>query len=355
MLKRLFSHDLIRPEHLEPSDPRLRVCGVLNPGVAEIAGETVLVLRVAEEPAEQREGHHASPRVEEDGSLTIDWLDAADCDASDPRVYAVGPDGRLRLRFISHLRVIRSADPHAFDPSNATIIWPEGEHEEYGIEDARVTKIGTTWYLTYVAVSRHGVGTMLMSTTNFEHFARHGMIFCPDNKDVVLLPEKVAGSYVALHRPMHAMPFCAPQMWIARSLDLLHWGAHEPLVAGGEAMPNRVGAGTPPILTDAGWLTLYHGSERPEGGRTVGRYVAPALMLDAAAPHRVVGRSAGPVMVPEMPFETAGYVSRVVFPTGMVQRDDRFDVYYGAADTSVAVCGFEKAALIEAALGDPNG
>jgi hypothetical protein len=61
------------------------------------------------------------------------------------------------------------------------------------------------------------------------------VIFCPENKDVVLFPEKIGGEYVALHRPNAATPFCRPEMWIARSPDLIHWGRHESLHGGGAA------------------------------------------------------------------------------------------------------------------------
>ena len=359
-LPRLFTRRLLSPGDVPPSGERFRVCGVLNPAVTEHRGRTVVIARVAEEPTEHRPGSCASPRVDAEAGRVVDYLPADRCNADDPRVYAVGPDRLLRLRFISHLRVMTADDPYRLDPADAVIIEPEGEYEEYGIEDPRVTRIGSTYYITYVAVSRHGVATALMSTTDFESFARHGIIFCPDNKDVLLLPEKIAGSYVAIHRPMHKMPFCPPQMWLARSLDLLHWGAHEPLFGGGrvvgvpqdtpegdDAHADRVGGSTPPIATDAGWLTLYHGSERPADGRTVGRYTAGALLLDRQNPSRILARSREPILVPEADFETAGYVDQVIFPTALIDRDDRYEVYYGAADQYVGVCGLEKRAVTE--------
>ena len=67
--------------------------------------------------------------------------------------------------------------------------------EEFGVEDPRITAFGDRYYFTYVAVSRHGAATALASTTDFRHFERHGIIFCPENKDVVLFPEKVGGEY----------------------------------------------------------------------------------------------------------------------------------------------------------------
>ena len=96
--------------------------------------------------------------------------------------------------------------------------------EEFGLEDPRITQIGDRFYITYVAVSRHGPATALASTTDFKTIERHGIIFCTENKDVVLLPERIGGEYVAIHRPVGDMPFSRPEMWTARSPDLIHWG-----------------------------------------------------------------------------------------------------------------------------------
>jgi predicted GH43/DUF377 family glycosyl hydrolase len=181
---------------------------------------------------------------------------------------------------------------------------------------------------------------------------RHGIVFCPENKDVVLFPERIDGQYVALHRPNAATPFGAPEMWIARSADLVHWGSHAPLVGDSVAWKgaawegDRVGGGTPPIRTDRGWLAFYHGSKRSATAGKVGAYSAGALLLDLNDPSRVVHRSREPIFVPETDFERNGFVPNVVFPTGIVERDDVIHVYYGAADTCTAVAEISSGDLL---------
>ena len=72
---------------------------------------------------------------------------------------------------------------------------------------------------------------------------------------MVLFPERIGGTYAALHRPVCGTPFTRPEMWVARSPDLTHWGTHAPLiVAGGEWQSGRVGAGPPPVRVPGGWL-----------------------------------------------------------------------------------------------------
>lgn len=349
MLLRQFTTRMLKPTDLSPSQAALDVVGVFNPG-AEIFGDGVaIVARVAEQVTEQRDGFFPSPRYHK-GSLEVDWLDAAGCDCSDPRVYVIKKDGTVRLRFVSHLRVYLSKDGRQVDPAApvATIL-PEGPYESFGIEDPRITKIGATYYITYVGVSPHGVCTRLMSTTDFTQFHRHGTIFCPDNKDVVLFPDKILGKHVALHRPMPSMKFAPPQVWLARSPDLLHWGSHQRLLGGGgPEASDRVGGGTPPIRTDRGWLTLYHGSDKKPGETGAGTYTASAMILDLDNPAKIIARSKGPVMRPEAPFERSGFVDNVVFPTAMLRREGLLFVYYGAADESVAVCGFDVQDVLDA-------
>ena len=227
--------------------------------------------------------------------------------------------GDLRLTSVSHFQVFRQSTLGSEAWEFVDVLLPEGSWEEYGIEDPRITKIDDTYWITYVAVSRSGAATALMSSTDLVTFQRHGIIFASENKDVVLFPDRIAGDYVALHRPNPSSHFSPPQIWLARSPDLIHWGRHEPILGGVQPWEgDRVGSGTPPILIDEGWLTLYHGSASSNIAGTVGRYAAGALLLDRDDPSRVLARSSEPIMLPTTDYETNGFVPNVVFPTAML-------------------------------------
>ena len=107
----------------------------------------------------------------------------------------------------------------------------------------------------------------------------------------------------------------------------------------------KIGAGTPPILTKHGWLIIYHGVSEVAGAGGNGHhlcYSAGVMVLSQQHPRVVRYRSAEPVLRPEMPQERDGTVANVVFPTGIDRRDDlgtpdRFDVYYGMADSRIGV------------------
>lgn len=347
MLRRLHNACLIRPEDIVPSDVAMEVVGAFNPGAIEADGEAVLLVRVAERPKEARAGMTALPRVVPGRGIVVDWVKNEALRILDPRVVEMKANGAIRLTFVSRLVVVRSRDGRSVDRIGEAGFAPAEPYETYGVEDPRITRIGDTFYFTYVAVSRHGAATALASTRDFQSFTRHGVIFPPENKDVVLFPERIGGRYAAFHRPNPATHFSPPEMWLAYSDDLVDWGGHEPFQSGSGAWETgRIGAGCPPVRTDGGWLAIYHGNERAAEG--VGAYCAGAFLLDASNPRQILRRSVEPIMTPETDFERQGFVGDVVFPTATIDRGDTLQVFYGAADANVGVVEWSKAELMAA-------
>jgi predicted GH43/DUF377 family glycosyl hydrolase len=343
LLKRHFERLLLRPSDVAPSRDDFEVVGVFNPGAIVAHGEVILLVRVAERPRERRPGFTASPRWVPGTGLTIDWLADDTIQVLDPRVIKRKVDDLVRLTFISHLRLVRCGDGRSVTRVTGVGFFPGSELEEFGVEDPRITAIGDRFYMTYVAVSRHGAATALASTADFRSFERHGVIFCPENKDVVLFPERINGEYLALHRPNTSTPFCRPEMWVARSPDLIHWGRHQCLHGGGaEWETGRVGAGTPPVRVDEGWLEIYHGNRQPTRPGEVGMYSTGVLLLDRDDPSRILRRTPASIFEPTAAFERNGFVPDVVFPTGIIETGNSYLVYYGAADCGTAVVEFSR-------------
>jgi predicted GH43/DUF377 family glycosyl hydrolase len=339
---------LLQPHDIQSSDSNSEVIGVFNPAVAMFGDELYMLARVAERPIERRQGSTPLPRVTSSGMRETDWVHDADLIHTDTRVVAMKNGGDLRLTSVSHLQLFRSTNPEGENWEFLMKIFPEGPWEEYGIEDPRITKIDDTYWITYVAVSRSGATTALMSTIDFLTFQRHGIIFPAENKDVVLFPRRIAGEFVAFHRPNPHSHFSPPRIWLAYSADLIHWGRHEIVLGGAQDWEgDRVGSGTPPIECKEGWLTLYHGSTPSNVAGKVGLYSAGALLLDRENPGRVLARSNSPIMQPTTDFETSGFVPNVVFPTAMLDRGDELQVFYGAADTCVASVRFSKQSVLD--------
>ena len=350
--RRLSTRLLLGIGDVPASRDDFEVVGVFNPGAVRLGdgddGEVLLLVRVAERPRERRAGFTGLPRWVPGSGMTVDWVADSALDFVDPRVVKRKDDGLLRLTFISHLRLVRCGDGRGVREVSNVTFSPETDVEEFGVEDPRITPIDGRYCVTYVAVSRHGPATALAWTDDFRTFSRTGVGFCPENKDVVLFPERVGGHYVALHRPVCGSAFTRPEIWTARSPDAIHWGAHRPLDLGKTDWESgRVGAGAPPLRVAEGWLEIYHGNRKPTRPGGVGTYYGGAVLLDLNEPSKVLRRLPEPFLVPEADFEVNGFVPNVVFPTGVVRDDDTLLVYYGAADSAVAVAEFSERALLD--------
>ena len=347
MIRRLSEQLLLGPEDVKPSQEDFSVIGVFNPGVVRLRNNIVLLVRVAEKPLESRVGYIGLPRRDLDNNTVVDWVPEDEWDQTDRRFVRRKTDHRLRLTSISHLRVFRNGDHGSSRWVSGPLLLPESRWEEYGMEDARITEIDGTYRITYVAVSRHGASTALASSNDMLAFERNGVIFCPENKDVVLFPQQEKGQYLSLHRPNPNSQFSPPQIWLARSPDLLHWGQHECLYGGAAAWElDRVGPGAPPLQLEEGWLEIYHGSQRTERVGDVGAYAAGALLLDHHNPARILRRSHEPIIEPTAKFEQSGFVNNIIFPTALIEQDDNLSMYYGAADTYTGVVQFSRKELL---------
>jgi predicted GH43/DUF377 family glycosyl hydrolase len=158
----------------------------------------------------------------------------------------------------------------------------------------------------------------------------------PDDKDAALFPCQFDGRWALIHRPSSTDQ---AHIWLSWSPDLRHWGDHTVLVharRGGWWDANKIGLGPPPLLTEYGWLVLYHGVRTTVAGSI---YRLGIAMLDRDSPGVVLVRGNEWVFGPEAEYERSGDVPDVVFPCGWILEDDRRTVrlYYGAADTTVCV------------------
>ncbi len=244
-------------------------------------------------------------------------------------------------RGLSHLTVARSSDGLAgwrIDTEPTFVGEPDSHPEEvWGIEDPRVTFVEEDgrWIVAYTAYSRGGPLVSLAVTEDFAAFERLGAVLPPENKDAGLFPVRFDGRWALVHRPVGG-GFGA-HMWISFSPDLRHWGDHALLLearAGGWWDAHKIGLSAPPLQTDEGWLILYHGVRTTASGSL---YRLGLALLDLEDPRRVLRRSSEWLFSPRETYERFGDVGDVVFPCGWTLVDDEIRVYYGAADTSIAL------------------
>ncbi|WP_276355530.1 glycoside hydrolase family 130 protein [Cohnella caldifontis] len=211
--------------------------------------------------------------------------------------------------------------------------------------DPRLTVMDGRCYMCFAVDTPHGVRGGIAVTDDMERFEVLSLSV-PDNRNMVLFPEKIRDLYVRLERPfpiygrggIHRF-----DIWISGSPDLRYWGDSELLLAV-EAVRfanDKLGPAAPPIKTEKGWLTLFHAVDLdPARGKNgwepfwKKRYTAGIMLLDLDDPRRIVGRCTNPLLVPEAPYEKEGFRNDVIFPGGMILEDSgEVKIYYGAADT----------------------
>jgi predicted GH43/DUF377 family glycosyl hydrolase len=340
--QRFHQNPILSPKDLLPSREGLEIECLLNPGVFTFEGKTWLLIRVAERPR-QREGVISFPILKE-GKIEIIAIGENDLelDARDPRV--INYKGADYLTTLSHLRLVCSDDGiHFYQPDGYPLLQGEGEDEVFGIEDCRVSLIDNTYYLTFTAVSEHGVGVGMRTTKDWKTFQYHGMIIPPHNKDCAVFEERINGKFYALHRPS-SVALGGNYIWLAESPDGIHWGKHKCII---KTRPNfwdsaRVGAGAAPIKTAGGWLEIYHGANEKH------QYCLGAFLMALNDPSEVLARTEEPIMVPTADYELNGFFGEVVFTNGHIVNGDELTVYYGAADEFVCGAKFSMKKILSA-------
>jgi predicted GH43/DUF377 family glycosyl hydrolase len=243
---------------------------------------------------------------------------------------------------LSHLCAARSAngvDGWRIDPEPTLAANPHEYPEEiWGIEDPRITYVPELekYAIAYTAFARGGPGVSLALTKDFRSFERFGVIMPPEDKDAALLPRRINGYWAMIHRPMTPL---GAHMWISYSPDLRHWGSHKVILEarrGGWWDANKIGLCSPPIETEKGWLTIYHGVRQTASGNI---YRLGLALFDLNRPEICLQRGDSWMFGPEAPYERGGDVNDVVFPCGQTigADGDTINLYYGAADSSVAL------------------
>ena len=244
--------------------------------------------------------------------------------------------GEYIMLFRSHLRTgrsiigsARSADGFHFTADRDPFLTPAGD--EFSVEDPRVTLVDGEYLIAYSVYSRDGVQIALAKTRDFRKVERVGLITEADYRNVVIFPEKFDGLYARLDRPHSEI---APwSIWISFSPDLRFWGQSQlimrPVPYHWDEM--KIGPGAPPIKTEHGWLSIYHGVFQTMDGSI---YRLGVALHDLRNPAKIIGVGDSWILQPEDPWEVTGYVHNVVFTCGAVaESDGTVKIYWGGADT----------------------
>ncbi|MEQ1821286.1 MAG: glycoside hydrolase family 130 protein, partial [Fimbriimonadaceae bacterium] len=203
------------------------------------------------------------------------------------------------------------------------------EKPEYGY-DPRVCWIEDRFWITWCN-GYHGPCIGIGYTFDFKEFTMLENALLPFNRNGVLFPRKIGGSYMMLSRPSDNGHTPFGEIFLSQSHDMVHWGRHRWVMRPEQPWEStKIGAGPIPIETPEGWLMIYHGVLTSCNGFV---YHFGACLLDLDEPWRVIARGAEYLLSPQKPYEQVGDVPNVVFPCAALQDGDRLAIYYGGADT----------------------
>jgi predicted GH43/DUF377 family glycosyl hydrolase len=246
---------------------------------------------------------------------------------------------------------------------------------EGGCEDPRLVEDSLgTYYLTYTAYEGTTARLFVATSTDLVNWTKHGAAFEKAfngkymnawSKSGAIVSSYVDGKIIATRvNGKYWMYWGDKYIWAATSDDLINWQPVE--ISAGNRQPfdtvyahfnisslkivvptrtgmfdnNIVESGPPAMLTDKGIILLYNGRNVPQGGDTSlpeGTYASSEVLLDNRDPTRVIDRMDTYFIKPDKPYEISGQVNHVCFIEGLAQYKKRWWLYYGTADSKIAV------------------
>lgn len=352
--------DLTRSPLAGKVDAETYILGAFNPGMTRLPnGNLLLMVRVAEALRTPIvDGHVHAIRWADEGYHLDPWpLQLVD--TADPRKFMMRGGGWkvMALTSLSWLLPVeldaegRRVEAVHYDRA----VVPRAPYQCYGVEDARISRVADRWLMTTCSVSPERHSTTLYTSSDARDWHLEGIVLDHQNKDMLIFEGLVGGEYWAQTRPLGDLYFAyppgsewraGPSINLARSPDALHWKPHEapgirPHAA--TAATARMGGGAPPVLTDDGWLTLWHGVE-PAG--IVGIYRTYWSLLDRDDPARVLRSDHVPLLEPNPALterlKDQMYLDNVVFTTGMADGGDHWIVVSGEADLACRITHVPK-------------
>lgn len=260
----------------------------------------------------------------------------------------------------SRLGLAVSDDGFHFTKMKEPVFYPDNDslkvfEWEGGVEDPRLVETETgTYLMTYTAYDGKIARLLLASSEDLIHWKKHGTVLNGKYKDVwsksgaivarregsKIIAQKIKGQYW--------MYFGDTDLFMATSDDLIHW---LPVEENGKLksvlQPRQkyfdsrlVESGPFALAEENGIVLLYNGMNHDDVGDTTiakGAYCAGQAFFDKNDPTRLINRLEKPFMKPDKPYEITGQVNQVCFLEGMVPFKNQWFLYYGTADSKIAV------------------
>jgi predicted GH43/DUF377 family glycosyl hydrolase len=338
------------------------VLGAFNPGLCRLPnGNLMIMVRIAEALSQAVVDDKVySIRWDKEEGFVADGWPLTEVDMQDPRKIKINAY-RFPVYALTSLSWLLPVELNEDGSSIKEIhydkiISPQSASQEYGIEDARISFINDRYYMTTCCVSSERHSTILYVSDNGLDYRYLGVVLDTQNKDMLLFEGKIDDTYYALTRPLAECYFASspaslwhpgPAIHMATSPDLLHWKPCDSpfLRSRRSAFSNeKIGGGTPPILTSHGWLILYHGVESDQG---VGIYRTFWALLDKDEPLKILYlEDKEPLLEANWrltsDLKAQVYLNNVVFTTGIASQEKDFILASGELDLACRITRVSK-------------
>ena len=300
-------------------------------------------------------------------------------------------DGKLFMRYraqdktgkpdgTSRIGLAESTDGFHFTRRAEPVLFPDNDDEKKyewqgGCEDPRVVEDSSgIYYMTYTAFDGKMARLLVASSTDLIHWKKWGPVFAKAyngkyidqwSKSGSIVSKYVDGKIIATKiNGKYWMYWGDQNIWVATSDDLINWAPVEmqanekpPIELRGQALnmpqlkivvPTRqkkfdsdlVESGPPAMLTDKGIVLIYNSRNIPSIGDSSlpeGTYTAGQVLLNKNDPTKILERMDNYFIKPDKPYEISGQVNHVCFVEGLAQFKGKWFLYYGTADSKIAV------------------
>lgn len=241
---------------------------------------------------------------------------------------------------IPYIYLGRSQDGIHWEYETEKIHFVDESGEEWPLAyayDPRLVEVEGTFYIIF-CTDFHGASIGMAKTEDFKTFTKLESPFIPFNRNAVLFPRKVEGSFLLLSRPSDSGHTPFGDIFLSESKDLTYWGKHRYVMGKGKEWWEsvKIGSGAAPIETSEGWLLFYHGVSGTCNGFV---YSMGGAILDLENPSIVKYRCENFLLTPQEWYEEQGFVPNVVFPCAALtdKESGKIAIYYGAADSYVGL------------------
>ncbi|MFL5632024.1 MAG: glycoside hydrolase family 130 protein [Gemmatimonadaceae bacterium] len=275
--------------------------------------------------------------------------------------------GKREIGFhTSRLGLAESTDGLRFTRRAVPVLYPDKDLQARyewtgGVEDPRIVEgEDGTYILTYTQWNRDVPRLAVATSKDLVHWTKHGPAFAKADSGKYLRSETKSGAILTRAEGnrlvatrvngKYWMYFNVPDILIATSDNLIDWSPladkDGKLVKVLSPRPGYfdswlVEAGPPAIMTDRGILLIYNAGNSGQFGQAglpERVYTGGQALFDARNPIKLIARAEEPFIRPTEDYERTGqYKEGTTFVEGLVPFNGRWFLYYGTADSRVAV------------------